>query len=149
VHLVVVGDGQLRKNLEAQAHSPWVLPHAVTVPRIASPEKKCSMSCAAPTLFLIPSRTEGLPSRGSSEAMAVGVPATRQSCRAGIPELLEPEEMVPPGEVTALAKLHLVVLGDPARRSKMSERNRHQGDGSSARAYCVISAPRTTVTSAN
>jgi len=32
--------------------------------------------------------------------------------------------MVPPGEVTALAKLISVVLGDPARRSKMSERNR-------------------------
>jgi glycosyltransferase involved in cell wall biosynthesis len=55
--------------------------------------------------------------------MAVGVPAIGSHV-GGIPELLEPEEMVPPGEVTALAKLISVVLGDPARRSKMSERNR-------------------------
>jgi glycosyltransferase involved in cell wall biosynthesis len=120
VHLVVVGDGQLRKNLEAQAQALGVA-HAVTF-RGSLPREEVLNELRRSDLFLIPSRTEGLP-RALIEAMAVGVPAIGSHV-GGIPELLEPEEMVPPGEVTALAKLISVVLGDPARRSKMSERNR-------------------------
>jgi glycosyltransferase involved in cell wall biosynthesis len=120
VRLVVIGDGQLRKKLQAQAQTLGIA-HAVTF-RGSLPRQEVLDELRLSDLFLIPSRTEGLP-RALIEAMALGVPAVGSRV-GGIPELLEPEEMVPVGESKPLAKLISAVFRDPARRTMMSERNR-------------------------
>jgi glycosyltransferase involved in cell wall biosynthesis len=72
-------------------------------------------------LFVLPSRTEGLP-RAMLEAMARALPCLGSTV-GGIPELLPPEDMVSPGDVTALARKIREVLADPPRMSRMSARN--------------------------
>jgi glycosyltransferase involved in cell wall biosynthesis len=82
------------------------------------------MDCA--DLFLLPSLTEGLP-RALIEAMARGVPCVGSSV-GGIPELLEPEDMVPPGSVEQLADKIQTIVTDPARMARMSRQNLKRAD---------------------
>lgn len=78
-------------------------------------------------LFLLPSRHEGLP-RALVEAMARSLPCIASNV-GGIPELLPPEDLVPPGDVDGLAGKLVEVLGDPIRMEAMSARNlRRSGD---------------------
>jgi glycosyltransferase involved in cell wall biosynthesis len=72
-------------------------------------------------LFVLPSLCEGLP-RAMVEAMARSLPCIGTTV-GGIPELLPPEDMVPPGDVDALAGKIREVLNSPARMAKMSARN--------------------------
>lgn len=72
-------------------------------------------------LFVMPSRAEGLP-RALVEAMSRGCPCIA-SAVGGIPELLEPSDLVPPNSPEALAKLILQVAADSNRLLAMSERN--------------------------
>lgn len=76
----------------------------------------------AADLFVLPSRTEGLP-RALIEAMAHGLPCIATSV-GGIPELLPPEDLVAPGDVQGLARQIVSTLSDPPRRQRMAERNR-------------------------
>jgi glycosyltransferase involved in cell wall biosynthesis len=72
-------------------------------------------------LFVLPSRTEGLP-RSLIEAMARGCPCIGSTV-GGIPELLPPEDMVPPGDADALARKIFEVPGDTDRMERMARRN--------------------------
>jgi glycosyltransferase involved in cell wall biosynthesis len=72
-------------------------------------------------LFVMPSRQEGLP-RALVEAMSRGCPCIA-SAVGGIPELLEPSDLVPPNSPQALAKLILQVATDSNRLLAMSDRN--------------------------
>jgi phosphatidylinositol alpha-1,6-mannosyltransferase len=72
-------------------------------------------------LFVMPSRAEGLP-RALVEAMTRGCPCIA-SAVGGIPELLEPNDLVPPGSPKKLAKLILQVAADSNRLLTMSARN--------------------------
>jgi glycosyltransferase involved in cell wall biosynthesis len=72
-------------------------------------------------LFVMPSRAEGLP-RALVEAMSRGCPCIA-SAVGGIPELLEPSDLVPPNSPEALAKLILQVAADSDRLLAMSARN--------------------------
>ncbi|MEX2489690.1 MAG: glycosyltransferase [Pseudomonadales bacterium] len=63
-------------------------------------------------VYLQPSLQEGLP-RGLIEAMSRGCPALG-SDHAGIPELLDPECLIEPGDSDGLAKLLLRVIEDDA-----------------------------------
>jgi glycosyltransferase involved in cell wall biosynthesis len=72
-------------------------------------------------LFLMPSRAEGLP-RALVEAMSRGCPCIASEV-GGIPELLEPSDLVPPNSPEALAKLILEVAADSNRLLAMSARN--------------------------
>ena len=72
-------------------------------------------------LFVLPSHQEGLP-RAMVEAMARALPCIGSTV-GGIPELLPPEDMVPPGNVTALATKIRQVITDPDRMAQMSARN--------------------------
>jgi glycosyltransferase involved in cell wall biosynthesis len=56
------------------------------------------------------------------EAMARGLPCLG-STAGGIPELLPPEDMVRPGDVTTLARKIRTVVTDPERLARMSARN--------------------------
>jgi glycosyltransferase involved in cell wall biosynthesis len=72
-------------------------------------------------LFIVPSRQEGLP-RALVEAMSRGCPCIASSV-GGIPELLESDDLAPPGSHEKLAKLILRVATDPDRLLAMSARN--------------------------
>jgi glycosyltransferase involved in cell wall biosynthesis len=72
-------------------------------------------------LFVMPSRAEGLP-RALVEAMSRGCPCIA-SAVGGIPELLEPRDLVPPNSPEALAKLILQVAADSDRLLAMSACN--------------------------
>lgn len=72
-------------------------------------------------VFVLPSRQEGLP-RAMIEAMARGLPCIGSTV-GGIPELLDAEDMIPPGDVSALARKIIEVSRDPQRQARMSVRN--------------------------
>jgi len=72
-------------------------------------------------LFVMPSRAEGLP-RALVEAMARGCPCIGSNV-GGIPELLAPEDLVPPNNPEALAQKIMEVTANPERMKAMSERN--------------------------
>jgi glycosyltransferase involved in cell wall biosynthesis len=72
-------------------------------------------------LYLQPSLKEGLP-RALVEAMSRGCPAIASHV-AGIPELLEPECLIRPGDAGRLSELILSCASDRAAQRKMAERN--------------------------
>lgn len=117
---VIVGDGKYRETLMAQAASAGLGSRIDFLGQVASGEPVRRILDAS-DLFAMPSRTEGLP-RALVEAMARGLPCIG-SAVGGIPELLEPSEMVPPGDPVALAALIRDVLANPARMASMSRRN--------------------------
>ncbi len=72
-------------------------------------------------LFVLPSFQEGLP-RAMIEAMARALPCIG-STAGGIPELLPAEDMVPPGDATALAEKIYEFATDAPRLTRCSARN--------------------------
>jgi glycosyltransferase involved in cell wall biosynthesis len=75
-------------------------------------------------LFVLPSLTEGLP-RALLEAMARGLPAVATEV-GGVPELLPPTCLVPPGHALALADRIERLMADDAGRGRLGEENRRQ-----------------------
>jgi glycosyltransferase involved in cell wall biosynthesis len=125
--LVLVGDGRHRAELAARAAA------VVDARGAARGRLEVEFAGALPAgepirrvldqadLFVLPSRTEGLP-RALVEAMARGLPCIA-SAVGGIPELLPEENVVPAGNVPALAEKIRDVLRDAERRLRMSARN--------------------------
>ena len=120
VRLSIVGDGPLRPSLEAQAAQAGVAEHLEFVGQRSTPAE-VRADLAAAELFLIPSRTEGLP-RVLLEAQAQALPAIGSSV-GGIPELIPAEYLVPPGDAAALARVWGALAADPAALSAASARN--------------------------
>lgn len=120
VHATVVGDGRFRVRLEDQARQLEMSRFIQFVGHIPSWEAvKGHLDDA--DIFVLPSRTEGLP-RAMIEAMARGLPSIGTTV-GGIPELLSPEDLVPPNDARALAeKLESVIL-NPNLMIAMSSRN--------------------------
>ena len=86
-------------------------------------------------LFVLPSRTEGLP-KALLEAQARGLPCLASDV-GGIPELLPSEDLVPAGNVAALARKMREVLAAPQRRQAMAARNLAQAREYHANTLCV------------
>ena len=120
LQLVLVGDGKHRPELEAQAAVLEVDRRVRFLGQLPAGEAVRAQLDQA-DLFVLPSKTEGLP-RAMIEAMARALPCIG-STAGGIPELLPPEDMVPPGDVTALARKIRAVVTDPERMARMSARN--------------------------
>jgi glycosyltransferase involved in cell wall biosynthesis len=120
IELVVIGDGKHRPALEARARRLGI-PSRVHFTGQLGGVENVRRELDQATIFVLVSRTEGLP-RAMIEAMARGLPCIG-STAGGIPELLSPEDLVPVGDVDALAASISEVLGNPARQRAMAERN--------------------------
>lgn len=118
--LILVGDGQFRSTLEAQAEKLGVNQRVFFLGQLTAGEAVRNQLDQA-DLFIMPSRQEGLP-RAMIEAMARALPCIGSTV-GGIPELLPPEEMVPPGDREALAQKIREIVTDPERMRNMSARN--------------------------
>jgi glycosyltransferase involved in cell wall biosynthesis len=118
--LTIVGDGKFRSSLEQQAEQLGLSERVVFRGQLPQGEAVHAELDGA-DLFVMPSRTEGLP-RSLIEAMARGLPCIGSTV-GGIPELLPPEDLFPPGDPPALAEKLQEVLADAARMQRMSTRN--------------------------
>jgi glycosyltransferase involved in cell wall biosynthesis len=120
IELVMVGGGKYLENLKAQANSLNLdrrIKFTGPLPTGESVRQELDKS----DVFVLPSRQEGLP-RAMIEAMARGLPCIGSTV-GGIPELLPPEDLVPPGDVKALARKIKEVVTNPERMTVMSARN--------------------------
>jgi glycosyltransferase involved in cell wall biosynthesis len=118
--VTIVGNGRYRQVLETRARRLGIADNVVFRGHLSfGAEVRRELDNA--DLFVLPSRQEGLP-RALLEAMARALPAIG-STAGGIPELLEPEDLVPPNDPQALAGKLQEVLQDPSRRQRMSAAN--------------------------
>lgn len=118
--LILVGDGKYRSELEARAAALGLGERVCFRGQLPAGDAVRAQLDQA-DLFVLPSHQEGLP-RAMVEAMARAVPCIGSTV-GGIPELLPPDDMVPPGDVTALAHLIREVVTNPERMARMSARN--------------------------
>lgn len=117
---ILVGDGRHRAELERRAAAKKVS-DAVTFAGALPAGEAIRGVLDRGNLFVLPSRTEGLP-RALVEAMARGLPCVG-SAVGGVPELLPEEDVVPPGDASALAAKIQDVLADRDRLERMAARN--------------------------
>ncbi|MEU8022938.1 glycosyltransferase family 4 protein [Micromonospora haikouensis] len=120
VRLTHIGAGRFQSHLDELARRSGVA-NRVTFHGWCPPGRLLHQQLDAGDLFIMPSRTEGLP-RALVEAMARALPALGTRV-GGIPELLAPEDLVQPGDPLALAVAIADMLADPARMTAASARN--------------------------
>ena len=120
LHLTVIGDGRMRPELEMLTDRLGLTERVHFLGQIPSGEPVFEQLRRA-DLFVLPSRQEGLP-RAMIEAMACGLPCIGSTI-GGIPELLSPEDMVPPGDANALAQKISKGVAYLARMQSMARRN--------------------------
>ena len=117
----LVGDGPMRKTLEAQVRALELdrhvafLGHREDVPELLT----------ASDVFVLPSRTEAFPN-GLLEAMAAGVPSVASNV-GGIPELVQDGVnglLVPAGDAQSLARAILTLHDDGATAAAIGQRAR-------------------------
>lgn len=123
VQLVLVGDGELRRELEAQAHALG-LDERVTFTGF---RRDVPAILAQLDLFVLPSLWEGLP-MVLLEAMSARLPVVATHV-GGTPELVRDGDtglLVPPGDAAALADaMHFLLVQDDVRRI-MGHRSRQR-----------------------
>jgi glycosyltransferase involved in cell wall biosynthesis len=116
----LVGNGRHTRALEQMARGLGIADHTRFVGQLPS-GKPVRDFLDAIDLFILPSRAEGLP-RALLEAMACGCPCIGSNV-GGIPELLDPIDIVPVGDAERLARKILEVASAPERMKQMAERN--------------------------
>jgi glycosyltransferase involved in cell wall biosynthesis len=120
IKLTLIGDGKHRKELEAQALRKGIGDRVLFTGTVPS-GKEVRNWLDKSDLFILPSRTEGLP-RAMIEAMARALPCIGSDV-GGIPELLDEKDLVPSADTLALADKITEVLTAPERLTIMSARN--------------------------
>lgn len=118
--LRIVGDGRRREELNARAARLGITDNVMFMGHLSGGQAVREQLDQA-DLFVLPSRQEGLP-RAMIEAMARALPCIGSTV-GGIPELLSPEDLVPPGDAPALAGKIVEATADPDRLARMSARN--------------------------
>ena len=121
--LLVVGDGPQRSSVEQRCAS---LPRVRLMPPVTDVQEVF----AELGIFVLPSRTEGLP-LALMEAMACGVPAVATDCSSGVRFLAGAEsdpalELVPRGDVPALAAALRFLIEDETQRELLAQRARRR-----------------------
>lgn len=120
VSLTLVGDGRRKNELRMQAERLGIARRVIFAGEMpGSSAVRAQLDQAH--LFVLPSRQEGLP-RAMLEAMARGLPCIGSSV-GGIPELLDPSVIVPPGNVKALKEKICEVFDNPVRMAELSAFN--------------------------
>ena len=132
--LTFVGDGRFRTDMEKLSHELG-LDERVTFRGNLPAGEAVLAELDRADLFVLPSRQEGLP-RVVIEAMARGLPCVGSRV-GGIPELIGPDELVPPDDPAALAGKIAEVLRDPARMVRLSERNLQIAAGFTSEVLCA------------
>jgi glycosyltransferase involved in cell wall biosynthesis len=118
--VVIVGDGKYRARLQRLTAKLGISEHVQFLGELPSGQRVRDQLDNA-TLFVMPSRTEGLP-RAMIEAMTRALPCVGTKV-GGIPELLNDEDLVDAEDIRGLANKIKEVVGDPIRLSAMSRRN--------------------------
>lgn len=121
VRLTVIGDGRYKGDLEGLAAREGLAPYVNFLGQIPSGDA-VRRELDRSDLFVLASLTEGLP-RAMIEAMARALSCIGTAV-GGIPELLDPADLVPPGDERALAGKIMEVARDRGRMARMSARNR-------------------------
>src|ERR1017187_3723867 len=120
VTAVIVGDGRYRPLLMAPAERMGLASRIRFLGQVTAGDP-VRRTLDASDLFVLPSRTEGLP-RVVIEAMARALPCIGSAVR-GIPELLDARDLVRVGDPAELAAKIQEVLKNPSRMETMSRRN--------------------------
>lgn len=120
IKLRLLGEGKYYQQFRNKSKSLGISQHVRFVGTVPSGGAVREHLDAA-HLFVLPSLVEGLP-RSLVEAMARGLPCVGSNV-GGIPELLDREDLVPPGNVRALAEKIGQVIRDENRLMRMSTRN--------------------------
>jgi len=123
--LILVGEGEQRAALEAQAEALGIAGATRFVG--AQPRSAMASWYAAADLFCLPSLYEGFP-LAILEAMAAGLPVVATAV-AGVPEAVVDGvtgRLVPPGDVASLAAALEELASQPERRRAMGEAGRRR-----------------------
>jgi glycosyltransferase involved in cell wall biosynthesis len=118
VHLLVIGDGELRDDLRRRVDSLGLQSRV----HFAGARRDLGNVLASIDVFVMPSLWEGLP-LSLVLAMGAGLPVVA-SAVAGIPEVVAHGErglLVAPGDVDGLGAALARVFGDAAERSRLGE----------------------------
>ena len=115
-----VGDGSLREHLEQKADELEIKDRVIFVGRLAGSDLVRNELLNA-DLLVFPTKAEGLP-RTVIEAMAVGLPVISTPV-AGIPELLDKEDMIHPTNVKGFAQRIIYLLNHPEELEIKSAKN--------------------------
>ena len=118
----IVGDGVRRAALERMAATQGLGSRVRFVGAV--PANAVAGFLRAADLFVLPSRTEGMP-RAMIEAMAVGLPCLATPV-GGVPELLPAEAQFAVDDVRGLATAIDRLAADAATRARMAESNRRR-----------------------
>lgn len=118
--LAIVGGGRLRDELERLARDLGLAAQVRFLGALPSGAHVREHLREA-DVFVMPSRAEGLP-RAMIEAMACALPCLG-SAIGGIPELIGPACLFPPGDPAALASALRAVVADPQRLTRLSAEN--------------------------
>ena len=120
IALKLVGDGQYRPELEAQANRLGIRDHVEFLGMVpAGPAVRQQLDQS--DIFVMPSMTEGCP-RALLEAMARGLPCLGSRV-GGIPDLLPEDCLFPAGSSTALETALLSWITDSTRLRQAAVRN--------------------------
>ncbi|MBA2662342.1 MAG: glycosyltransferase family 4 protein [Bradymonadaceae bacterium] len=117
--LNLIGDGKYRDQLEAQVARLGLQKRIRFAGQLSAESVRAELD--ASDLFILPSRTEGLP-RAMIEAMARALPCIGSRV-GGIPELLSDEDLVQPGDVEGLVKRINELARHPEQLTQMSRAN--------------------------
>ncbi len=125
VHWILVGDGELRGELEAQARRLGLAPHV----RFAGWRDDVAEVLALADVFVLPSESEGF-GRVLVEAMAMGRPVVATNV-GGIPDIVLDGEtglLVEPADPAALASAVGALLDEPARAARLGAAGRARAE---------------------
>ena len=124
-HLTVVGDGAERRTFEHHARTRALTPLVKFMGQVPGTEVRSVLDRS--DLFVLPSRTEGLP-RAMLEAMAAGVVCVG-SCAGGIPELLPASRLAVPGDARGLSEIVMGLCTDRLRLAALALADRRTALG--------------------